>query len=57
MTEQRALELVKNRLGGDIISCDEDASISKQELPTPFELFGVEIVSGCKDIFFPAIIL
>ena len=24
MTEQRALELVKNRLGGDIISCDED---------------------------------
>lgn len=24
MTEQRALELVKNFLGGDIISCDED---------------------------------
>ncbi len=24
MTEQKAIELVKERLGGDIISCDED---------------------------------
>ncbi|MBQ4183401.1 MAG: hypothetical protein II652_00430 [Bacteroidales bacterium] len=24
MTEQKARELVKNRLGGDIINCDED---------------------------------